>query len=330
MFRCGSLLRSLPRSRPLSRPLSRQAQCRFYRAGPRPRYQRFQSASNIFTRWAARPTFYREVAVMSGTAGGFYLYNLEEVPVSGRRRFNIIGPDLEVSLAQGTMEEIKLEFQGKFLPEWDPRVRQVHRVMDRLLPFAQKAGLENVNWEIHVIDNPQANAFVIPGGKVFVFTGILPLCKNEDGIAAVLSHEIAHVVAHHTAEKMSQAPLVMAGALLLWTFDLSFYTSKTLMDLFMSLPGSRRQESEADYIGLLMMAEGCYSPEAAMEFWARMEHAEQGAQPPQLLSTHPAHHNRQEKIREWLPKAHEKQELSDCQGMASYCKCSSRTFIQPA
>jgi predicted Zn-dependent protease len=76
----------------------------------------------------------------------------------------------------------------------------VKAVLERLLPFVQQAGgLEHVDWEVHVIESPEMNAFVIPGGKIFVFTGILPLCRDEDGLAAVLAHEISHVIAHHTA-----------------------------------------------------------------------------------------------------------------------------------
>lgn len=97
---------------------------------------------------------------------------------------------------------------------------------------------------------------------------------------------------------MSQAPLVLFGIAALSTFDVSFGLSRWLVDVFLSLPGSRKQEAEADYIGLMMMAEGCYRPEAAMEFWARMENLGQGA-PPQVLSTHPSNHNREEKIKEW-------------------------------
>lgn len=119
--------------------------------------------------------------------------------ISGRRRFNIISPSIEASIGASTVDQIKQEFHGQFLPEYDPRFQQVKRVLERLLPYVQGAGLENVQWEINVIDSPEQNAFVVPGGKVFVFTGILPLCKDEDGIAAVLGHEIAHVVAHHTA-----------------------------------------------------------------------------------------------------------------------------------
>lgn len=174
----------------------------FGRGGPQ--YQRFSARSGVaglFTRWAARPTFYRDVGVITAGAGTVYVLNLEQVPVSGRRRFNFIPAKIEEALGESTVEEIKQQYSGRFLPEHDPRVRQVKRVLERLLPFAfqEGEGLREMTWEVHVIDSPEQNAFVVPGGKVFVFTGILPHCQNEDGIAAVLGHEIAHVVAHHTA-----------------------------------------------------------------------------------------------------------------------------------
>jgi predicted Zn-dependent protease len=116
---------------------------------------------------------------------------------------------------------------------------------------------------------------------------------------------------------MSQAPLVLIGMLVLATFDVSFSLSQMLLNLVLSMPASRKHEAEADYIGLMMMAQGCYRPEAAMEFWNRMEKLGQ-AGPPQILSTHPSNHNREEKIREWLPKAMEKAETSDCHITSQY------------
>jgi hypothetical protein len=186
-------------------PLCRHVPFRTYqqqRLGRGPQYKRFSASggvSGLFFRWAARPTFYRDIGVITAGAGGVYLYNLEEVPVSGRRRFNIIPPGLEVSLGKATVDQVKEQYQGQFLSDRDPRVQQVKRVLERLLPFAEGEGLKGIDWEVHVIDSPEQNAFVAPGGKVFVFTGILPLCQDENGIAAVLGHEIAHVVAHHTA-----------------------------------------------------------------------------------------------------------------------------------
>ncbi|KAL6150502.1 metalloendopeptidase [Exserohilum turcicum] len=321
MYRIRPPLRISPRMfQPLQQP-RRPAQSRFYQQLPfggsnaRPQYKRFSSPSGGLTgflyRWAARPTFYRDVGLLSAGAGGFYLYNLEEVPVSGRRRFNIIPAQLEEALGQSSVEQVRQQYRGRILPESDGRVQLVKRVLERLLPYAEGEGLQGLDWEVAVIESPEQNAFVAPGGKVFVFTGMLPLCRDEDGVAAVLGHEIAHVVAHHTAERMSQAPLVLLGVVLLSLFDMSLYSGKLLIDVFLSMPASRKHEAEADYIGLMMMAQGCYKPEAAMQLWARMERAG-GAGPPQLLSTHPSHHNREEKIREWLPQAMRKAEASQC------------------
>lgn len=307
--------------------LSRQAP--FRRLGQQQQYKRFGNSSGgvwgLLYRWAARPTFYRDVGLITAGAGGVYVFNLETVPVSGRRRFNIISPSLEEMMGKASVDQVREEYRGRILPEYDPRVQRVRRVLQRLLPYAEGEGLRDLDWEVTVIDSPEENAFVAPGGKVFVFTGILPLCRDDDGIAAVLGHEIAHVVAHHTAERMSRAPLILMGALLLSTLDISFYSSKMLLDLFLSMPASRKHEAEADYIGLLMMAQGCYKPEAAMEFWNRMEKAGSGG-PPELLSTHPSNHNREEKIREWLPQALEMADKSDCAGTAEWSNQFSSAF----
>ncbi|KAF2634094.1 hypothetical protein P280DRAFT_335547 [Massarina eburnea CBS 473.64] len=299
-------------------------QQRFGDSRPRAGWRNFALAG--LTQWAAKPTFYRDVGVITAGAGGFYLYNLEEVPVSGRRRFNCVSPNLEAWLGKRAVNGVKEEYKGKFLPASDPRVRQVKNVLQRLLPYVKSEGLSDVEWEVNVIDSPEMNAFVAPGGKVFVFTGILPLCRDENGIAAVLGHEIAHVVARHSAERLSQSPLVLLGALLLTSIDFSLYTSIMLLNVFLSWPGSRKQEAEADYIGLLMMAEGCYRPEAAMEFWSRMNKQAVHQAPPELLSTHPSDRNREEKIREWLPQAHQKAESSDCYDTMNYAGQFAKTL----
>jgi predicted Zn-dependent protease len=106
---------------------------------------------------------------------------------------------MEEAMGAASVDEVREQYRGRILPDNDKRVQQVRRVLERLLPYAEGEGLKELGWEVTVIDSPEQNAFVAPGGKVFVFTGILPLCRDEDGIAAVLGHEIAHVVAHHTA-----------------------------------------------------------------------------------------------------------------------------------
>ncbi|KAF1994180.1 hypothetical protein P154DRAFT_476443 [Amniculicola lignicola CBS 123094] len=300
---------------------------RAYGQGRRPQYKRFTDSpgaasgafGEFFMQWAAKPTFFRDVGIITLGGVGFYVYNLEEVPISGRRRFNIISPWLEEYIGEMTMNEIKEEYKGNFLPDDDPRVQQVRKVLQRLIPYATKAGLPGMDWEIHVIDSPEENAFVIPGGKVFVYTGILPACRDEDGIAAVLAHEIGHVVAHHIAESLSLSPLVWLGVLALASFDLSLGASMSIVNIFLKWPSSRKHEAEADYIGLMMMAEGCYRPEAAMDFWNRMERSDLEATP-QILSTHPSHQNRGTNIQKWLPKAYEKQQESECHLMMNYSR----------
>jgi Zn-dependent protease with chaperone function len=186
---------------PLLRPAPSRAYQRlpFDRSGPQ--YKRFGAArggvASLFARWAARPTFYRDVGLLTAGTGTVYVLNLEEVPVSGRRRFNVVSAQMEESLAASTVAEIQQQYGSQILADGDARVRLVRRVLQRLLPYAP--GVEGLQWEVTVIESPEENAFVVPGGKVFVFTGILDACRDEDSVAAVLGHEIAHVVAHHTA-----------------------------------------------------------------------------------------------------------------------------------
>lgn len=150
-----------------------------------------------------------------------------------------------------------------------------------------------------MVRNPgQANAFVLPGGKVFVYSGILPICRDNDGLAAVLGHEIAHNIAQHAAEKMSQMVLLQP---IVWTLmyldatgvtlGLGRYLGSLMLDLGVMRRSSREQESEADHIGLMLMAEACYDPRGAIGLWERMEKSQKGA-PPEWLSTHPSvsHH----------------------------------------
>jgi predicted Zn-dependent protease len=266
--------------------------------------------------WANRPTFYYELGGLGGVCGGFYIYNLEPVAVSGRRRFNIVSPAREASMGTQMYAQTMNEFNGAILPEYSSEHRMVSRVLERLIPHSGLSSEEN-NWEIHVIDDPTPNAFVIPGGKVFVFKGILPIAGTEDGLAAVLGHEIAHNVAHHAAERMSRSaiilPFAIVGSLLV---GLDVGIGNWIAKLAFELPGSRKEESEADYIGLLMMAEACFDPKAAIGLWQRMEAMESkqgsGGAPPAFLSTHPSSHDRGEKIRGWLNKAEEVYQRGDC------------------
>ena len=144
---------------PPFRPFRAQTQFNQYRRFSS-RYQRFQQTKNILYRWSQRPTFYYEVAGLSGVIGGFYVYNLETVPVSGRRRFNIISPKTEEELGKLQYQQVLAQYHGQLVSDWDPRVRMVRRVMDRLIPVS---GLQDQEWEIYVIESQERNAFVLPG-----------------------------------------------------------------------------------------------------------------------------------------------------------------------
>lgn len=233
-------------------------------------------------------------AAMVG-ALGVYFTHLEVVPVSGRRRFNCFGEESMRLLGQlqyeALMEEAKEQGQ-RFLPDYDPRTVIVRHVMRRLIPVSGMADGEG-EWEIRVIDDAKtANAFVLPGGKVFVFSGIFAIARSEDALAAVLGHELAHNLANHHGERASSAigtTMLLTSAFLL-TAGLAYFVLRPVVNVVFNSPMSRLQETEADYIGLMLMAEACYDPAQAADFWRRMEQAQQ-SEPPEWTSTHPSVRN---------------------------------------
>lgn len=171
--------------------------------------------------------------------------------------------------------------------------------------------LEGYNWEFNLVDNKDANAWAMPGGKVVVYTGLLPLTQNEAGLAVVLGHEIAHAVAQHGSERMSQGLLQQLGGVAL-QIALANKKAET-QNLFLTaygvgttvgvlLPFSRKEESEADKFGLYFSAMAGYNPQEAIPFWQRMA-AAGGAKPPEFLSSHPSDATRIENIRYYMPQA---------------------------
>ena len=185
---------------------------------------------------------------------------------------------------------------------------QVTRVGKRI---AEATGKTDYQWEFKAIDDKQANAFCLPGGKVAVYTGILPLTKDDAGLAAVVGHEVGHAIARHGGERISQTLLVQ-GTLTGVQLALS-RGDPAMVQMVMSalgagatvgvlLPWSRAQESEADHLGLIFMAKAGYHPSAARDLWVRMSQAG-GEKPPEILSTHPSDATRIRQIEGWLPEA---------------------------
>ena len=171
--------------------------------------------------------------------------------------------------------------------------------------------LRGYKWEFNLVEDEAVNAWCMPGGKVVVYTGILPITKNENGLAVVMGHEIAHAVANHGKERMSQGLVTQLGGMALAK---ALETKKEeTQNLFLTayglgatvgvlLPYSRTHESEADHLGLIFMAMAGYNPNEAVAFWERMAADKSGA-PPEFLSTHPSDETRIRKIKEALPEA---------------------------
>jgi predicted Zn-dependent protease len=162
------------------------------------------------------------------------------------------------------------------------------------------------------VEENTVNAWCMPGGKVVVYTGLLPVALNDDGLAVVMGHEIAHAIANHGNERMSQGLAAQAGGVAL-SVALSNKSPET-QNLFLKaygvganvgamLPFSRLHESEADEMGLILMAMAGYNPDEAIKFWERMDKATQGQAPPEFLSTHPAHSTRIQNLKKAIPKA---------------------------
>ncbi|KAJ2340400.1 metalloendopeptidase, partial [Coemansia sp. RSA 2618] len=232
-------------------------------------YRRFGSSGQLPV-WQTRGFWY-----IAGTAGTgcavYYQTHLEESP-TGRRRFINISPKDEEKLGLAAYMQTMAQYRGQLVPHNTLVSAYVRRVARRVIQAAGLAG----DWEVHVIDSPEQNAFVLPGGKIFVFSGLLRLARDEDGLATVLAHEIAHQYARHSAEKVSQANalgLLYAVATLFVDPSMAQF-GRSMSGLLLELPNSRQCEQEADEIGLNFMAMACYDPHKAVELWQRMHRAE--------------------------------------------------------
>ena len=255
------------------------------------------------------------LAVAAGVTLLFTLTACTTVPVTGRHELNLVSADQETQLGLTSFEQLK---QGTPV-EADPTANsQVDRVGRRIAAVASK-DLPNAKWEFVVFKSHEANAFCLPGGKVGVYTGILPITQDDAGLATVLGHEIGHAVAHHGASRMSHA-MVSQGIGNWAGSQISASQYAQYQSLFMGLyglgstyavelPYSREQESEADHIGLIYMARAGYDPKAAVEFWKRFAayNQQQGGGKNSLLakftSTHPLDAARIKDLESLLPQA---------------------------
>lgn len=240
-----------------------------------------------------------------------------KVPITGRNQLNLVSDSEMLAMSQDQYSAFLKEAK---LSQDKTKVDQVRRVGTRIQGAVERyfrengmsSELKNYAWEFNLVENEELNAWCMSGGKVMFYTGILPVCQDDAGIAVVMGHEVAHAVAKHGSERMSQGLLAQMGGAAL-SAALASKPEET-QNLFMTafgvgvqvgalLPFSRGQESEADHLGLVFMAMAGYDPEAAVAFWERMAAQKQGAAPPQFLSTHPSDATRIQKLRELIPEA---------------------------
>ncbi len=239
------------------------------------------------------------------------------VAITGRKQLNLI-PDGELlSMSSQQYSGFLKDNQVTTDAAAAGKVREVGRRIQKAVEqyFTQQGMASELNgyaWEFNVVQSDELNAWCMPGGKVVFYTGILPVCKDETGIAVVMGHEVAHAVAKHGAERMSEGLIAQMGGLALAAALKSKpeETQQLWMTAFglgaqygVMLPHSRNQESEADHLGLIFMAMAGYDPGGAVSFWQRMAAKSDGNKPPEFMSTHPSDETRINDIRALLPEA---------------------------
>jgi metalloendopeptidase OMA1, mitochondrial len=229
----------------------------------------------------------------------------QTVPVTGRSQLLLLPEGAELQMGLTSFADVLKKSKLSADPGLNEQVTRVGR------RIADATGRTDYKWEFKVIEDKQANAFCLPGGKVAVYTGILPITKDDAGLAAVLGHEVSHAIARHGGERISQTLLVQTG-LTATQVALSRNDPRTTQAVTsllgagatvgVLLPWGRAQESEADHLGLVYMAKAGYHPSAARDLWVRMGEASKARQP-EFLSTHPSPATRIRDIEGWLPEA---------------------------
>jgi len=264
-----------------------------------------------------RKTPVRKIYISAALVTVLFLFSCQTVPVTGRQQISFV--------PASTILPMSFNAYGDFLSkhkviENTPQAQSVKHVGERIQHAVERYmaehnmtdRLKGYQWEFHLVEDNQINAWCMPGGKVVVYSGILPITRNDAGLAVVMGHEIGHAIANHGGERMSQELVAQMGGLAL-AEALSQRPQET-QQLFMGayglgtqvgvlLPYNRIQESEADHLGLIFMAMAGYDPGGAVDFWQRMAANKQGASQPEFLSTHPADATRIKDIEHLVPEA---------------------------
>jgi predicted Zn-dependent protease len=246
-----------------------------------------------------------------------FCYGCSSVAVTGRKQLNLVSNDEIIGMSTAQYGEV---LKTNKLSTNQQQVDMVKRVGTKIQKAVEaymaqqnrSAELAKFNWEFNLIqDDKTVNAWCMPGGKVAFYTAIMPICADENGVAVVMGHEVAHAIANHGAERMSEQMVAQLGMNVLGTALGSNPTGT--QQIFMQAVGmgtnlgmlkfSRKHESEADHMGLIFMAMAGYDPNGAPKFWERMTAGSGGQQPPEFMSTHPSHETRITDLKGWMPEA---------------------------
>ncbi|MFW6303516.1 MAG: M48 family metallopeptidase [Candidatus Sumerlaeota bacterium] len=246
-----------------------------------------------------------------------FLLACETVPITGRRTLNLVPQSQLNSMAKSQYDQFLEQNQLSDNTAASQMVKRVGLRLQRSVEgYYAARGMQDLlsgySWEFNLIESDEKNAWCMPGGKVVVYEGILSIAEDEEGLAVVMGHEIAHAIAEHGNERMSTALIAQLGGAALSTaieeqpestkkWFLAAYGAGTQVGVL--LPYSRRQEAEADHLGLIFMARAGYDPRAAIPFWKRMAKEGGGGATPEFLSTHPTSQSRVENIEEIMPTA---------------------------
>lgn len=238
--------------------------------------------------------------ILSSLAALLIAAGCVSAPYTGRSQLMLVSESQEVASGEQAYRHI---LRDSVLSENSQALRIVRRVGERIARAADKP---EYRWDFRMINDPEMiNAFCVPGGKVAVYTGIFPVARDEAGLAVIMGHEVAHALLRHSGERMSQAGILGTGMALAGASGINPQILQALglgASVGLILPFSRSQESEADRVGLILMAKAGYDPRVALEVWERMARNEKGAPPP-FLSTHPGYETRVQQLRSFMPEA---------------------------
>jgi metalloendopeptidase OMA1, mitochondrial len=253
----------------------------------------------------ARPLI--AVAIAALVVGVILLLHTHEqtTPVTERTQHVALSDEQQIQLGDQQYAKTLREDRADIVSS-GAAYDEVQRVASRIEAVAGR-DKPAFDWKVTLLRNNEANAYCLPGGKIVVYTGILPVTRNDAALATVLGHEVAHATAEHAAERIEREHLTRIAAAII-AGGVAF-TPRQYLHVFAllgtagSLPFSRSQESEADHIGLVYMAKAGYEPRQAVAFWQRMRRAAKGTEPPEFASDHPSDEHRIERIEKWLPEA---------------------------